>query len=131
MSDAGKAWLILEKTIGEDCDSLISILKPRHSVKFIRKFMEQLYVDKYATIEEKIAYKKDWRSWPYPVEHEVGYQYFLHFLHCGHNPFMVAHYCHKIKIEGNLLSYTFKILTERREDLSPVFNECTRTITIS
>ena len=55
----GTGWLIIEESIHTGTKSLVSIISPRKQERYVKEFMEQLYVDKYASFDEKIAYKKN------------------------------------------------------------------------
>lgn len=50
------------------------------------QFMTQLYVDKFATIEERLAFKKSPNNYPLDTMQDRFYP----IVHIGHNPFFVG-----------------------------------------
>lgn len=119
--NVGKGWIIIEKSVHKDTKSLVSIIRPKSSGSYVREYMEQMYVDKFASIEEKIAYKKNPESWPYRAVN-------IHNLYdgviaCGHDPILMAYYCHKLNLKNGVLEYTFKTLRGQTNNLCPIFKE--------
>ena len=95
---------------------------------YVQKYMEQMYVDRFASIEEKIAYKKNPKSWPYRANMQENYS---GIIDCGHDSIMMAYYCHKLDLKNGVLKYTFKTLKGRTNDLHPIFEEITRSINVT
>ena len=62
----GPSWIVVEES-QNGVRSLVSIINPRWSYEFVSKFVTQMAVDKHASFEEMIAYKKNKNSWPYPA----------------------------------------------------------------
>ena len=124
----GKGWLIIEESVHKDIKSLISVISPKHGGTYVQKYMEQMYVDKFASFEEKIAYKKRPGSWPYRANMQKHYS---GIIDCGHDPIMMAYYCHTLKIEKRVLKYTFKTLKGQTIDLRPIFEEIECSIDIT
>ncbi len=116
----GKGCLIIEESIHKDNKSLVSIISPRRVGNYIKTYIEQMYVDKFDSIEEKIAYKKEPDSWPYRANTQGPYS---GIIDCGHDPVMVAYYCHKLILKKDVLKYTYKILEGQTNDLAPIFEE--------
>ncbi len=54
-----KGWLVIEEYFDEDTISVVSIISPRRGSRYVCKYVEQMYVDWFASISEKIAYKKN------------------------------------------------------------------------
>ena len=106
----GPAWIIFEESHKRDSRALISILSPRRSQHDVARFMEQIYVDRHASIKERIQYKKSRNSATYrPVaDHQV--------LHCGHDPFLVGVYARQTTISGNVLEFRYRIVVRRTVD---------------
>jgi len=118
--NVGKGWLIIEESGHKDTKSLVSMISPRRSGSYVQKYMEQMYVDRFASIEEKIAYKKKPESWPYRANVQKRYS---GIIDCGHDPILVAYYCHKICLGNGFLKYSFKILKGETIDRRPIFEE--------
>ena len=116
----GKGWLIIEESIHKNTETLVSIISPRRAWNYVQKYVEQMYVDRFASIEEKIAYKKKSGSWPYRAKKQGLY---TGIIECGHDPIMWAYYCHKLTLENGVLNYTYKKLKGQTNDLQPIFEE--------
>ncbi len=116
-AEIGKAWVIhSEDTLGERYLDLISIQSPRKSIQNIASYVEHVYVDRFASIEEKIAYKKKTSSWPYPAE-------ILRpacVVCCGFGPVYFAHFCHHVSIEGELMIGKYRFVKSLNENHEPV-----------
>jgi hypothetical protein len=126
--DAGKGWLIIEESIHTGTKSLVSIISPRRVWDYVKKYMEQMYVDRFASIEEKIAYKKKPGSWPYRANTQGPYS---GIIDCGHDPIMMAYYCHRLILKKDVLKYTYKILKGQTDDLRPIFEEIEDSIKVT
>jgi len=115
-TEIGKAWIIhSEETNGKNI-KLISIQSSRKTIKNIASYVEQLYVDKFASIEEKIAYKKKTSNWPYPAE--ISHPTCI--VSCGFGPIYFAHFSHHISIDGNLLIAKYHFIKTIDNDYKPV-----------
>ena len=117
----GKGWVVTEFFSHTNERVVLSLLSARKSEKFVRQFLEQLYVDRQGSIDERIAYKKRPKSWPYPVT--LPDPRFGQVMMCGHEPEMWACYCHEMALDGSQLSYKFKILRSVEDDLCATFKE--------
>jgi len=125
----GKAWLIIEESIHEyPRKTLISIISPRKRERYVKQYIEQLYIDRYASFTEKIAYKKNQKSCPYPAKRATSI--FPYILTCGHNPTIMAYYCCKLKLKDGVLEYTFKSLRKTTEDSGYFISEISHKIEI-
>ena len=124
----GKGWLIIEESVHKDTKSLVSIISPRRTESYVQKYMEQMYVDRFASIEEKIAYKKKPESWPYRANTQKHYS---GIIDCGHDPIMMAYYCHKLNLKKGVLKYTFKTLKGQTNDLRPIFEEIACSVDVT
>lgn len=125
----GKGWVIIEESVHTDTKLLVSIIAPRRPERYVQIYMEQVYVDKYASIEEKLAYKKKPASWAYRAE-AVAREY-RGVMHCGHDTFMMAYYCHKLKLKDGVLEYAFKTFQGQTDDHRPLFKEVVRSINVT
>jgi len=87
-----------------------------------------MYIDRFASLEEKIAYKKNPESWPYRANTQGPYS---GIIDCGHDPILIAFYCHKLSIKNGVLKYTYKTLKGQTEDLRPIFEEITCSMNVT
>jgi hypothetical protein len=120
MEDIGKCWLVIEKGIDENPDTLLSIISSRRSFEYVRDYMEQLYVDKFASTDEKIRYKKSRSNWPYPAYKQGKY---TGNIICGHSPYFEALFCHRVTLEDQVLKYGFKRYMGEKSRTNPVFGD--------
>ena len=104
------------------------MISPKRTGSYVQKYMEHLYVDKFASIEEIIAYKKRPESWPYRAHMQKHYS---GIIDCGHDPIMKAYYCHKLNLKNGVLTYTFKTLKGQTNDHRPIFEEIVRSINVT
>ncbi len=87
------AWLIYSSDISTDTQTLVSLLRPSMTSAAVAKYVEQTYVDKYASVEEKIAYKKHPASWPYPAKVQQP----TNTITCGFGPIYIGIHCYKLE----------------------------------
>jgi hypothetical protein len=105
------------------------MLSPRRTPDQIKRYIEQRYVDSFASIHEKIAYKKNPKTWPYRAEpNERLYPY---VLNCGHEPHYIAIYCHKIALKNGGLHYDYKYFQGEDENHRPMFKLLSKVINIT
>lgn len=103
---AGKSWLIFEEHFHTRERRLNSIVSPRKTPRYICDLMEQIYVDKFASIREKLIYKKDRKKSAFVMEkHE---QRGPTIFSCGHEPVFRAYYCDSIELNGCELKFTYR-----------------------
>lgn len=97
----GVAWLVIEESVHGNKPRLLSVLSPRKSNKDIAWYLEQSYVDRFASFEEAIVYKNDSKKSAFRIEkYEIG----VTIVSCGHDPVYRAYRCHWLKkVENNLL----------------------------
>jgi hypothetical protein len=101
----GTAWVIVETSNHTGESSLLSIISFRRSKDYICTYMEQMYVDKYASIEEKIEYKKNRKKSPFAMERHAQRGSPV----CGHEPTYIAYQCSNMKLEGNTLKFKYRV----------------------
>jgi len=95
-----KAWLITREWLGDhaasDKGEIVCLLNPRLSPERVWTLVEQLYVNEFGSINERVAYAKNAKSWPYHPKcgtaktksgKTVGWAY---TITCGHNPWYHA-----------------------------------------
>lgn len=90
--------------------------------------MEQSYVDKFASIDEKIRYKNNKTSWPYRVNLSINK--YPDILDCGHSDMYIAYKCHKLQLIDRVLTYTYKAYKGGIETGKPTFKEITKSIDV-
>ena len=105
-TDLGKAWLVMEESFHNEKKTLISIIDSRKSQAYVANYIEQLYVDRFASFEEAIDYKKNKKSVNYRIER---YQISSTMITCGHDPIYRAYRCHALKKFENLLEFRYYI----------------------
>lgn len=77
----------------------MSVLSARRNQRFVVQFMQQLYVDKFASIEDRLAFKKSSSSYPLDPMQDRFYP----MIHLGHNPFFVGIHAMDLRLTGNVL----------------------------
>jgi hypothetical protein len=107
----GKGWIIIEEHFHTQESFLISIVNARKGESYIREYIEQIYVDKFASINEKFIYKKNRDKLP-------AYQVSNYHTSVGHEPTFKGHLCDKFEIiDENTLEFSYKtkngLFTER------------------
>ena len=127
MTQHGAGWIIFEESYMNGTKELVSILPARRSTRDVSEFMRQTYIDRRASIEHRLAFKKSPRSDPYQVM--MGRH--MNPLHIGHDPFLVGIYAHKIALNGNSLDFTFRILVSVDQNLVPTFEDRQQSITVA
>ncbi|MBE7460112.1 MAG: hypothetical protein HS112_06275 [Zoogloeaceae bacterium] len=114
--DAGKAWVILEEHFHSDERRLLSIVSPRKTTSYVVDLMEQMYVDKFASITERITYKKDRKKSAFRMEEYERRGPTT--LSCGHEPTFRAYFCHKLKLDGDKLIFVYRVLREENGSIT-------------
>lgn len=125
----GTGWLIIEESYHTNTNTLISIISTRKQESYVLEYLEQMYIDKYASLDEKISHKKNTDSWPYRANPVTPL--YQGVLSCGHDPVMMAYRCHKLNLKKEILEYTFKTLQGQTKDFRPIFKEITRKIKVT
>lgn len=82
----GPAWVIFQENYPKGGQSLLSLLSARKSTSDVVRFMEQLYVDRFCSIETRIAYKKSRKSFA----EKLFIDTYSQVIHLGHGPFLVG-----------------------------------------
>lgn len=115
-SQIGKAWIVYSKDITNNNTELVSILNPRKTAQNIADYVEHLYVDRFASIQEKISYKKKSSRWLYPAE--IGFP--SNVVSCGFGSIYLAYYCHNIELKKNELIGHYKFIKTVDSDHKPI-----------
>ncbi len=105
----GRGWVIFEESYREGTRTLVSILSPRRTPKDVSTFVEQLHIDRYGSVRERLEYKKSRKAAAYTPMFD-GYG---GVMHCGHEPHLVGIYARKIVLQDGRLEFTYRIATNR------------------
>ena len=105
----GAGWVIFEESHREGTRKLVSILSHRRTSKDVSTFVEQLYIDRYGSIRERLEYKKSRKAAAYtPMLDGFG-----GVMHCGHEPYLIGIRAHRIVLRDGQLEFTYRIVTNR------------------
>ena len=100
----GHGWVVLEQ--GTDTpQTLVTILPSRRPVNDVAAHIEQLYVDRHSSINERIDYKKSRKRAAYTSMIDP----YSCIIHCGHNPWLVAFPARSIELNHNVLSFSYRL----------------------
>ncbi len=113
----GPAWVLFEESFHQGSKKLLSLLSPRRPVNDVAAFVEQLYIDRTASLGERMQYKKSRKSAAYKPIIDG------HVMHCGHEPFLVCIYAQQTSIQNNVLYFIYRIITKRGNDLKDFATE--------
>ena len=100
----GNAWIVYSEDPASGHKQLLSILDSRKSRSAVSAYVEQLYVDKFGSFDERVAYKKRKKSWPYLAE-KIG---LTNAICCGSNILYWAHQCTDLRLDGGFLIGQYK-----------------------
>jgi len=123
----GPGWVIFEERHPSGERRLLSLLSPRRNQQFVAQFMLQLYVDRFATIEDRLAFKKSPNSYPVDPVHDRFYP----IVHLGYNPFFVAIRALDLRLADNVVEFTYKVATDTSDPFRPVYAPRTQSIAIN
>lgn len=122
----GAGWVVFEESPSEGTRKLLSVLPARRNRSEVIAFIQQSYVDRFASIEERISYKKHPKSSPFNVlADNYGGP-----IHVGHEPFFVGIYARKIILKGNLFEFYYRIATNRGDPFNPIFEERCQSLVV-
>jgi hypothetical protein len=122
----GAGWIVLENRYPEVSQTVLSVISARRSSAYVAQYIEQLYVDRHASIRERLDYKKSGKNYPYRTQ--VGL--YSGVMHCGQSPVLHGIYAHKIMLSGNQLAFTYKILVRQDPLHTPVFESRRQVIPV-
>jgi len=106
MKSLGKAWVVLEESHHSEKKRLISLLSPRKTGANVAEYIEQTYVDRYASFDEKVVFKKDKKKSPFRIER---YMISGTTISHGHDPMFNAYYAHKLERVGENLLFHYRV----------------------
>jgi hypothetical protein len=115
----GPAWIVIEESYHRASRRLVSVISPRRAAGDVARYIEQLYVDRFASVHARLAYKKSRKHATYPTERGV----YQGIMHCGQDPVFHAIYAHRVELTGKSLVFGYKILVKVEEPTRPVFEE--------
>lgn len=121
----GAGWIVFEEFHREGTRRLLSILPARRNQKDVISFVQQIYVDRFASIDEKLSHKKHPESSPFNVLFDAGSR----TIHVGDEPVYVAIYAHKIVLRENIVKFHYRIAVNRGDPFNPVFEQRYQSIT--
>ena len=122
----GSGWVIWEVSSQLGTRKLVSILSPRKSAQDVARYMEQLSVDRWASLREKLACKKSPKNWPYQAM--MGTH--VNPIHVGHDPFLIGVHSHSIDVVGNQLHFKYRVLDGDPEKYPPTFKESDQSLIV-
>jgi hypothetical protein len=80
------AWLItLEDHTAGYVPEIVSVIDSRRGREWVKQYVEQLYVDRFLSLAEKLACAKHRSSLPYRAQSDLYGR-----IDCGHSPFLYA-----------------------------------------
>jgi hypothetical protein len=124
----GAGWIVLEESRSEAVPKLLSILGARRSSHDVAAYMRQLYIDRTASIAERLYYKKQRKAAGPTVMRGPHHNP----MHIGDDPFLVGIYAHRIWLSDSVLTLNYKILINPGSHLTerPVFADRQKSLCI-
>jgi hypothetical protein len=108
----GAGWILYEESLHQNTRKLVSILPARRPPNDVSKFMQQIYIDRTCTLQERLDYKKSPKSAAYKVESDR----LTNPLHIGHDPWLMDIYAHRIFLKAEGLEFTYRVLVNPSAD---------------
>jgi hypothetical protein len=121
----GSGWILFQQKFGESHRVLLSILPARKARDDVAAYMEQLYVDRFSSIHQRLDYKKHRKTINSVITDRGG-----GVMHCGHDPYFHCLYASKIVLKGNVLEYFYRILVNADDPLNPRFEQRSQAIEV-
>lgn len=113
----GPAWVIFQENYPNSGQSFLSLLSARKSTSDVVLFMEQLYVDRFCSIETRIAYKKSRKSFAAKPFIDTYSQ----IIHLGHGPLLVGIPVLRVALKNDALEVTYKIAVDKSDPFNPIW----------
>lgn len=123
----GPAWVIFQENYPKSGKSLLSLLSARKSTSDVVRFMEQLYVDRFCSIETRIAYKKSRKSFAAKPIVDTYSQ----IIHLGHGPFLIGIPVQQVALKNDALEVSYKIAVDRSDPFNPIWERRTMTLAVN
>lgn len=95
-----KAWLVRWVSTNDGNGPIATILSARLGAESVRCRVEQLHTDLTAFIQEKLDYSHYSRPVTPPYRAQIGTRWGSSFVHCGHNPSLMAYQVKDLRIES-------------------------------
>ncbi len=122
----GAGWIVLENRYPSRSEIVLSIISARRSASYVAQYIEQLHVDRHASIRERLEYKKSPNNYPYRTH--IGL--YTGIMHCGQSPVLHGIYADKISLAHDNLHFTYKILVREDSGCSPIFESKRRSLSV-
>lgn len=122
----GPAWVIFQEYYPKSGRSLLSLLPARKSTSEVARFMEQLYVDRFCSIETRIAYKKSRKS----VSEKPIIDKFNQTIHLGYGPILIGIPAQQVALKNDVLEVSYKIAVDRSDPFNPVWERRSMSLAI-
>ena len=115
----GAGWVVYEDDalFGSPC-RLLSLLPAHRSVASIARYAEQVYVDRYASLDERFAYKRRPQDSRFAAKTDPRHG----GIYVGQSPRFVGVYAQRIISHAGVLEFWYRIATDRGTP-GPIF-EC-------
>lgn len=113
----GPAWVIFQEHYPKSGQSLLSLLSARKSTSDIVRFMEQLYVDRFCSIDLRIAYKKSRMG----LAIEPLIDPCCQTIHLGYGPILVGIPAYQVSLKNDVLEVSYKIAVDRSDPLNLIW----------
>jgi hypothetical protein len=95
-----KAWLVTWESVNKPAE-VLGVFKSQRSPEWIREYIEQHYIDRLYTPQEKLLYAYSRANNPYPAEYAtidgVPWQ---GRITCGSDPYLFARLVANLKVSG-------------------------------
>ena len=122
----GSGWVLIEEYFHSGRRNLISILPPRMCQRDVASYVVQTYVDRYASVREKLSYKKRRKSSAYFVSSD----HYGRVMHCGHEPSFVCIYAEAIHLKNGVVEFEYNIVIGINDDSRPILEPRRQTIVV-
>ena len=122
----GAGWVILEISHHRESKQLVSILPPRKTREDVVWFMQQIYVDRFSSIQGRLDYKKSPSS--YPLQPLVDR--YAPIIHLGHDPFFAGIYSRCITVVGKTLEFHYRIAVDISDPFNLVYADRSQSVTV-
>lgn len=96
---SSRAWLVTWESHDGQPPKVQAILNARRSPEWVRNYIEQIYIDTYYTLHEKLIYAKNRDANPLPAKYDhSGDPLKLTRITCGGDPFLLARFVTKLSL---------------------------------
>ena len=122
----GAGWIVIENMYPEPTEIVLSVISARRSAAFVAQYIEQLYVDRHASIRERLEYKKSPTRYPYRTK--IGL--YSGVMYCGQSPVLHAIYAQQISLGSETLDFTYRFLVREEPRGTPIFESKRRSVRV-